>query len=258
MRKLYKPKKNNKVMDVKKVLVSLDGEKVYIKDISQNYHCNDGFIKKEDLAKNGEKIYTSKNVEYTVFNAIFIDQFFKIKRNAAIMILKEIGVIIAYTGIDKNSIVLDAGAGSGALSCFLAHIVKKVITYDIKEDHIKTVQENIRDLGIKNITIKNQDITQKVSEKNVDLVTLDLPNPSDAITNANKALKVGGFIVSYSPNLTQIIKLKEKLKEFPGLIQEKTIEIMEREWEVDERRCRPKFGDIGHTGFLVFIRKIRD
>src|SRR3989344_6055319 len=180
-------------MEVKKVLISADGERTYIKDISQNYHSKDGAIKKEDLEKNGEKVYTNTNKEFTIIDAKFIDQFVSIQRNAAIMILKEIGAIIAYTGIDKKSVVLYAGAGSGSLSCFLAHIVKKVITYDVKEDHIKTVQENIRDLGIKNITIKNQDITQKISEKNVDLVTLDLPNPSDAITNANKALKVGGF-----------------------------------------------------------------
>ena len=69
-----------------------------------------------------------------------------------------IGAIITETGINKDSKVLDAGSGSGALSCYLAHIVKEVITYDIEDTAIKTTRENIKFLDLKNIKIRKKDI----------------------------------------------------------------------------------------------------
>ena len=33
------------------------------------------------------------------------------------------------------------------------------------------------------------------------------------------------------------------------------IELIEREWEIDEKRARPKFQMLGHTGFLIFAKK---
>jgi tRNA (adenine57-N1/adenine58-N1)-methyltransferase len=40
------------------------------------------------------------------------------------------------------------------------------------------------------------------------------------------------------------------------LIFLKTIEVSEREWDVIERKVRPKTQTIGHSGFMTFVRKI--
>ncbi len=64
-----------------------------------------------------------------MFSPSFIDHYKRIQRKAQIVLLKDIGLIIAETGINKNSIVVDAGAGSGALCCFLANYVKKIYTH---------------------------------------------------------------------------------------------------------------------------------
>ena len=41
-----------------------------------------------------------------------------------------------------------------------------------------------------------------------------------------------------------------------NFIHLKTIEIIEREWDVQGRKVRPKSQPIGHSGFLTFVRKI--
>ena len=48
---------------------------------------------------------------------------------------KEIGMIIIQTGISKESTIIEAGTGSGALTCSLAKHAKHVYTYDIVEEH---------------------------------------------------------------------------------------------------------------------------
>ena len=243
-------------MVVERILITGQGRKIGVSDLSKDFHTQFGFIKKSDLKKKSGSVVTSTGEKMMIMEPSFIDRFSRIKRGAQIMILKEIGSIIAYTGLGKNSKVLDAGAGSGALACFMGNIVKEVVTYEINDRHMEIVQENIKNLGLKNVKLKKGDICTEIKEKGFDVVTLDIPNPQDAVASVEKALKSGGFLVSYSPNMTQVQALMLELQKHENLVIEKSIEIMEREWEVHDRICRPKFGDIGHTGFLVFVRKI--
>jgi len=37
----------------------------------------------------------------------------------------------------------------------------------------------------------------------------------------------------------------------------KTIEVMQRNWEVNKRKVRPKSIEIGHSGFITIARKIK-
>lgn len=243
---------------IKKILITQQGKKFYAKDLEQDLHTQHGFVKKEDLkkAKEGDSVKSNTEKEFFVFNPSFIDMYRKIKRDAQIIPLKDIGYIVAETGINKESRILDAGAGSGALSCFLASIAKEVVTYEIREDFIEIVKKNIEFLGLKNIKIKNKNIYDEIEEKDMDVVTLDVPEPWNAIDNCAKALKPGGFIVSYSPSIPQVADFVNTIKKNENFVYIKTIEISEREWEVEERKVRPKSQGIGHSGFLSFARKI--
>jgi len=244
---------------IKKVLITSQGRKFYAKDLNEDLHTQYGFIKKEDLkkAKEGSLLKSNTNKEFFIFNPSFIDLYRKIKRDAQIIPLKDIGLIIAETGLNKKSRVLDAGSGSGALACFLAAIAKEVISYEIREDFIEIVKFNIEFLGLKNIKIKNIDIYNKIEEKNIDVVILDVPEPWNAVDNCSKALKIGGFLVSYSPSVPQVADFVNAVKKNESFVYLKTSEVVEREWEVEERRVRPKSKGLGHSGFLSFARKVR-
>lgn len=240
------------------VLITAKGKKFYVKDKSKDLHTQYGYIKAAELAKvkPGTTLTTNTGTKLTVLKPSFIDIYKKIKRIAQIIPLKDIGSIITETGINNKSKVLDAGAGSGGLACFLAHIAKEVITYDIREDFIKIVEHNKELLDLSNLKIKQGSVYDSVKEKNFDLFTLDVPEPWLAIKTAEKALQVGGFFVSYSPTIPQVSDFVEALKRSDKLIHLKTIEITEREWDVDCRKVRPRTQGIGHSGFITFARKI--
>ena len=240
--------------EIKKVLINKQGRKFFAYDLDKDVHTQYGFIKAGDLKK--DKASTNTGKELHIFDPSFIDSYRKIKRGAQIVSLKDIGFIISETGIDKNSKVVDAGAGSGALSLFLAHLVKDVTTYEIREDFMKIVKGNIDFLKLKNIKIKDKDIYEGISEKNVDLITLDVPEPWKVLEHASKALKPGGFLISYSPSVPQVEDFVNAAIKMDDFVVLKTVEIIEREWEVEERRVRPKSKGIGHTGFLSVVRRI--
>lgn len=230
-----------------KLIITKDGKKYLTKD--KSISLNEGYIKNIKLGKN--KTHSGK-VVYAI-NPGFSDLIKKIKRGPAIILEKDIGLIIAETGINKNSIAVDAGAGSGYLAAYLANICKRVITYENRKEFFKIAKNNFEFLNLKNIEIKNKDIYKGISEKSIDLITLDLAEPWKVLKHAKKALKQGGFLVCYLPTINQVINLVKMIKE-PFMLM-KTTELIERKW-ITDKRIRPESRMIGHTGFLIFIRKV--
>ena len=162
---------------IKKILLTKKGKKFFIKDLTKDFHTQYGYIKASQLkkAKPGKTIKTHTGKEFIVLEPQFIDLYQKSARGPQIIAPKDIGTIIAETGINKNSIALDAGGGSGALAFFLASICKKVITYEVRKDFAKILAKNKKFLNLKNVTIRNKDIYQGTTEKNIDLMTLETP-----------------------------------------------------------------------------------
>ncbi|MEM0230778.1 MAG: methyltransferase domain-containing protein [Candidatus Woesearchaeota archaeon] len=240
-----------------KVLISESGKMFYLRNVDQDYHCQYGVVKKEMLAlPDGSEIKTNTGVKMVVVSPTFTEQLAKIRRGPQAIPLKDMAAIIAESGIGRESLVVDAGAGSGMLACFLARHAGKVVSYELREDFLKIASENAKALGLDNLEIKQKNIYEGIDEKDVDLITLDLPEPWLAIKAAEKALKHGGILVSYSPTIPQIIDMEEAVKKSNSFIHLKTIEIIEREWELDGRKVRPKSQQIGHSGFLSFYRKL--
>ncbi len=243
---------------IKKILVADDGKKFFVRNLAEDFHTQFGFIHKAALAKAkpGDILKTNTGKELSVFEPSFMDIYSRIKRAPQIIPRKDIAAIIAETGIGKDSTIVDAGTGSGALALFLANIAKKVVSYELREDFAKVAGENVKFMGMKNLAIRNKDVYAGIEEKNVDVVTLDLAEPWKAVGHAAKALKVGGFIVSYSPTIPQVADFVTAAAKIKGLVLIKTIEIIEREWELNERVIRPLSQQIGHSGFLTFVRKV--
>ena len=255
---LIRKEKREFIEDLKKEVRIAKKKIYYVEDLEKDFHTNDGIIPKSELKKkDGSIIKTKQNKELIIFSPGFIDNYKRIKRKAQIVLLKDIGLIIAETGINKNSIVIDAGSGSGALSCFLANYVNKIYTYEIRDDFIDLVKENINMLELKNIEIKKSNIYEGIKEKNIDLITLDLPEPWKVIKHAEKALKIGGFLVSYSTSIPQTADFVNEVRKSDNFLFLKTSELIDREWKIDGRRIRPKSDGIGFSGFITFARRIK-
>jgi len=232
-----------------------DNEKYYVQS-DQDFHMNGVIIKKEDLSKKG--IFTLGKDSFVSFDGSFIDDYLHIRRKAQIITLKDLGPIISYTGLNRESIVMSAGAGSGAVGCFLGKIASRVDEYDIDDENIEIAKKNVENLNLTNVTISKSDVYDKsvfTSRKDTyDLFVLDVPEPLKALNTASLILKVGGYLAIYCPSISQI---QETVKALPeNLSQERTVEIIERDWSVKEKVLRPVTKDFGHTGFICFVRKI--
>jgi tRNA (adenine57-N1/adenine58-N1)-methyltransferase len=168
-------------------------------------HTKDGVINLSALRKKkfGDVIKTHLGKEFRIIKPSLIDLLNrKMRRLPQIIMPKDIALILAYTGISPGSKVVDAGTGSAYLSIFLANYIRpgKIFTYEVDKKFAKSAKKNIEDSGFSNfITMKRKDITKGVSEKNVDLVTLDMKDAEKVVKHAYKALSPGGYIVVYSP-----------------------------------------------------------
>ncbi|HLC58599.1 MAG TPA: methyltransferase [Candidatus Nanoarchaeia archaeon] len=234
---------------IKKIIIDQEENIHYYK--KGDFHSHFGFLKEKDITEGIVKSNLGK--EFIVFDASFIDNIHQIKRGPAISHPKDIGTIIATTGVGVKSKVVDAGSGCANLALSLARIGCDVTTYEINQQHHDIAKHNIENIN-KKIKIKNKDIYKGIDEKNLDLVMLDLPEPWQVLEHAHKKLKSGGFLVAYLPTIIQVSQLVQNLKDKFYLW--KVSETLEREWHVAELRVRPKNQMLGHTAFLVFARKI--
>ncbi|MCL4379777.1 MAG: methyltransferase domain-containing protein [Candidatus Marsarchaeota archaeon] len=188
-------------------------------------------------------------------NDILVPQHFKrLKRGPQVILPKDIGMIIAYTGIGKNSVCVDAGTGSGWLAIAIARIAKEVTTYDNRDEFIRIAERNKEIEGLDNLVIKKGDVMKGIEESEVDLVTLDMPDSDKVLRSARRALKDDGHVVGYLPHTEQVkrfVETLEKLK-FRNIL---TIEAIVRDILVREQGVRPSTKGVWHTGYLVFAQK---
>lgn len=230
----------------------------YVSDLSRPFSTMSGVIPVSELAKpDGSEVLTDSKKAFTIISPNFADEFRRIKRLPQAIPLKDIGLVMAECGVGPETIAVDSGTGSGAMAMMLARVCKKVYTFDIEDEHLAVAEENKQKLGLVNMEIKKGDFTKGVDAKDADLVTLDLPAPWEAIDSARACLKVGGFLVSYSPSMAQSMEMGNTLSSREDFLVLKTVELMEREWEIDGRKVRPKNKTMIHSGFLTFARRIR-
>ena len=250
--------------------VKKDETVVLIEDTLRKYFVNTGgktdkikgigvFDPKILVGKQYGKQITIGDKQFWILQPSLMDKLQGLKRKAQIILPRDAGHIIMNCSIETGHKVLEAGIGSGSLTIALANTVApsgKVFSYDNRTDFIDHALKNLKKANLDGfVTTKNKDITKGISEKNLDAVIFDIPNPWDAIDHAWKALKTGGYLCVYSPLTSQVEKTVMELKKH-GFIEVKTFENIQREMVVSDRGTRPSFNMLGHTGYLTFARKV--
>jgi len=245
-----------------KELVMLLGVKNYLVEVGhRTFHTEYGTIDLSKLKKKkyGEKIKTHSGQEFTAVKPNLVDILMKkVKRFPQVVTPKDAALILAYTGISPDSLIIDAGSGSGFLAIFLAHYCSKgkVISYEKNPKFARVSRKNISLTGLNNISVKEKDILKGIDEKNVDLITLDMKDAEKVVKNAHSALKPGGWLAVYSPHIEQVKKVIDEIRKHE-FTQMKTIENIVREWQSEHDYTRPKTLGIMHTGWITFARKIK-
>ena len=223
-------------------------------------HTRDGIFNLDEVLKKkfGDDIKTHLNKKFKIAKPNIADILEKkAKRLPQIIMPKDAALILAYTGISQGSLVIDVGTGSGYLSVFLANYVKpgKIVTYEKDKKISNVAKENIKLSGLSSfIKMRNKDATKGISERNADLVTVDIQNPEKVVNHAYRALRVGGHLVVYSPTMEEVMAVSKEVRKL-NFSYINTVENIVREWQT-ERTTRPKTMGLMHTGFITFARKV--
>lgn len=235
------------------------GKKYLLKE-DKEFQSDLGIVSAEQIANSeiGDELKSHLDHTFKIVKPNVNDFIDLMDRRCSILIQKDIGSVLAHTGLGAGDRVVDAGTGAGAIALNFGNVVGsegKVYTYEIREDFAEVARKNIENFGITNIEVKNKDIKEGIDEDNLDLIFLDLPKPFEIFEDVYDSLKVGGWLTVYAPYIDQA-EISYRIAKKLGFYNIDIIEILERGLEVRQQGVRPKTRMVGHSGYLLFARKL--
>jgi len=225
------------------------------------YEGKDGIITIEEIenAEDGQRLQTHLDKSLIIYSANPIDIIENFRRGPQTIILKDASYIISKASVNKNSIILEAGTGSGSMTAYFALHSKKVYSFELREEFMEISRKNLNRINqnplFGEIELINDDVqyANKYINEKVDVIFLDMPEPWNYFSILKSLLNQNGIIVCYVPNVTQALECANSLNEF---IIEESCEIILRNWKFLGRIAKPE-KDLLHTAFLVFARNKR-
>lgn len=229
------------------------------------FHFHRGIVEHESIIGQEEGfLLTSTGGERVVVVRPTISEYIlKMQRGAQVVYPKDAAMIVLLGDIFPGATVVEAGAGSGALTIALLRAVGpegRVITYELREEFATNARTNVEQfLGkAENLEIRAGDVYKDIEETDFDRAVLDVPEPWRASAILSERMCSGGIFVSYLPTVLQIHRLHEELARSGRWMQISTIETLVRSWHLAERSARPDHRMVGHTGFITTARLIRE
>lgn len=200
--------------------------------------------------------------EFFVAEPGLVDLLGVVRRGPQVVGLKDALVLVGRLGISAGKTVVEGGSGSGSLSIVLGYFVSpigRVFSYDNREEHLRVARKNVESAGLGGVVyFKVGDIYKGVDERDVDAFVLDVPEPWRALESAWRALKPGGWLGCFVPTYNQAERVMREAMEM-GFLAVRCTETLEREMVLvgkgDCRGMRPSFDMLGHTGFVVTMRR---
>lgn len=244
---------------IMKMILDERGKKYVLKPGAE-FQSDLGIIKADvlDNAEIGDEVKSHLDHTFKIMKPNVNDFIDIMDRRCSILIQKDIGQVLAHTGLGAGSRVVDAGTGAGAIALNFGNVVGpegQVYTYEIREDFAEVARKNIDNFGITNIEVKNKNIKDGIDENNIDLIFLDLPKPFEIFEDVLESLNVGGWLCVYAPYIDQAETSYRVAKKL-GFYNIDIIETLERGLEVRTQGVRPKTRMVGHSGYLMFARKL--
>lgn len=225
------------------------------------FQSHRGVLKHDDMIGQpwGTQIFSHNGAPFFMIQPALGDLLRGLKRNTQILYPKDIGYVLVSMGIGPGMHILEAGTGSGALTCAFAYMVGPqghVTTYEARPEMQAMAQRNAAHLQLDDrITFQLGNVGDGFAESGVDALFLDLPNPHDYIPQVRAALKPGGFFGCIVPTTNQVSMLLTALRREQFAFLD-VCELILRFYKPEPNRLRPTDRMIAHTGFLVFGRPV--
>jgi tRNA (adenine57-N1/adenine58-N1)-methyltransferase len=230
------------------------------------FHTAKGAIAHDDILGQPEGIVVSSSngTKYLVQRPLLRDFVLSMPRGATVIYPKDAAMIVGLADIYPGARVLEAGAGSGAMTCSLLRAVGDegfVHSYERRADFAEVASRNVqRYFGREHPawTLTVGDLAEAIDDREIDRVVLDMLAPWECLDVVHRAMRPGGVVCVYVATTTQLSRTVETLREAAGWTEPEAIETLVRSWHVEGLAVRPNHRMIGHTGFLVTSRRLAD
>jgi tRNA (adenine57-N1/adenine58-N1)-methyltransferase len=230
----------------------------------KQFHTHRGAIEHDALigAAEGSVVASTSGTQYLALRPLLVDFVLSMPRGAAVIYPKDAAQIVSMGDVCPGATVLEAGAGSGALTCALLRAVGpagRVVSYEVRDDHADVAVRNVTTFFGEvpsNWTLHRGDVGAHPADEQVDRVVLDMLAPWDALPAVAAALRAGGVLIGYVATTTQLARLVEALRAHGGFTEPASWETFIRDWHVVGLAVRPEHRMIGHTAFLVAARRL--
>ncbi len=229
-----------------------------------SFFTHKGAIEHNDLIgrTDGIVVTSSGGAEYLVMRPLLADFVVSMPRGAAVVYPKDAAQIITMVDIFPGANVVEAGVGSGSLTCALLRAVGPegcVTSYERRAEFADIARKNVTSFfggehPAWQLTVG--DLVETLDEREVDRVVLDMLAPWECVDAVAEALTPGGVICAYVATTTQLSKFVETVRVHAGFTEPQSWESMVRGWHVEGLGVRPEHKMNGHTGFLVTARRL--
>ncbi|MDV8000205.1 tRNA (adenine-N1)-methyltransferase [Rhodococcus sp. IEGM 1408] len=233
------------------------------------FFTHHGAVRHDDLigTPEGSIVRSSGEANYLALRPLLTDYILSMPRGAQVIYPKDAAQIVHEGDMFPGARVLEAGAGSGALTCSLLRAVGpegRVFSYEIREDHAVHAERNVQTFygeHPENWDLRIADLAETSVEAlggQVDRVVLDMLAPWDCLPTVRDVLVPGGVLVVYVATTTQMSDVVEALRSQECWTEPRAWESINRGWHVVGLAVRPEHRIQGHTAFLVTARRLAE
>jgi tRNA (adenine57-N1/adenine58-N1)-methyltransferase len=236
----------------------------------KEFHTSKGAVMHDHLIGESEGIVvtTTGGTPYLALRPLLSDFVLGMPRGATIVYPKDSAAIIGLADIYPGAHVVEAGVGSGALTCALLRAVGdhgRVSSYERREEFADVARSNVElffggphpawDLTIGDLTAA---LPTNTADTQTDRVVLDMLAPWECVDAVAGSLVAGGVLLCYVATTTQMSRTVETLRVDARWTEPLAQETIVRGWHLEGLAVRPEHRMIGHTGFLVVARRLAD
>jgi tRNA A58 N-methylase Trm61 len=229
------------------------------------FHTHRGALLHDDLIgqPEGSVVLSAGGTAYIALRPLLADYALSMPRGAAVVYPKDAAQIVGLADIFPGAHVVEAGAGSGALSCWLLRAVGEngqLTSFERRPDFAEIAAANVeRYFGGPHpawrLVVGDLDPT---GIDDADRVVLDMLAPWEHARAAAAMLVPGGLVCCYIATTTQLARTVTALRDQGNFAEPAAWETMQRGWHVDGLAVRPEHRMVGHTGFLITARRLAD
>ena len=232
--------------------------------VGGQFHTTKGAVAHDELIGGPEGVVLRSvgGTQYLALRPLLNEFTVTMPRGAAVIYPKDTAQILVGADIFPGARVIEAGAGSGALTCNLLRAVGgtgRVISYERREDFAAIARRNVESFFAgphPAWELRVGDLVETLGREPVDRVVLDMLAPWECVDAIAEVLVPGGVICCYLATTTQLARTVETLRVHGGFTEPEASESLVRSWHAEGLAVRPRHDMVGHTGFLVFARRM--